>query len=452
MNKMLWFDKSILHTVEMDKLYAEIEQMYITIHGVPSYRQAKYAISCMVANLVYSLKHNYGLYVSRSKATYSPQIVNGETQSLCVGYSSMVKLLTLLEDHQIIESVKGHAYFCQDTGDKLHSNLGYIKLTNVGEELIMSNVYITDIPSKQRSSLLALVDSDKQPMEFEQTPETAKMVELVQSYNEFMSKQEVVDADGDLLHTALSRVFSRGDVTSPNQRFTYGGRFYAEGTSYQLMPQMDRKRITINNEPVFELDFRSIHISIYCSLESITLPEGYDVYSHYDTDNYVLDQEMLAMCTAWYKQDYNPYREFEKLAWLVLINCGKRNKTVNQNRRLAIDTLKNKLKEDKELPQHLQKFIGLRSVNVEGVISHIENSSLVAKELLYSDRGIELMKLDSDIMQQILTDCVKESIPVLCVHDSIVVPQSRVGLAMQIMKYAYGYVCGTEDNCVITIK
>ena len=452
MSKMIWFDKSILHTVEMDKLYGEVEQMYISMNGIPSYRQAKYAISCMVANLVYSFKHNYSLYVSRRKATYSPQIVNGETQSLCVGFSSMLKLLTLLEDCGIIESVKGHAYFCQETGDKLNSSLGYIKLTTIGEELIMTNVDITSVPSKQRSSLLALVDSDKQPMEFEQTPETVKMIELVQDYNEFMSKQEVVDADGDILHTALSRVFSRGDVTSPNQRFTYGGRFYAEGTSYQLMPQIERKRITINNEPVFELDFRSIHISIYCSLESITLPEGYDVYSHYDTNNYVLDQDMLAMYTAWYKQDYNPYREFEKLAWLVLINCGKRNKTTAQNRRLAIDTLKNKLKEDKELPQHLQKFIGLSSVNVEGVISHIETSSPVAKELLYSDKGIELMKLDSDIMQQILTDCVKQNIPVLCVHDSIVVPQSRVGMAMQIMKSAYGFICGTEDNCVITIK
>jgi hypothetical protein len=278
------------------------------------------------------------------------------------------------------------------------------------------------------------------------------MINLVQDYNEFMSKQEVVDSDGDLLHTALARIFSRGDVTDPNKRFTYGGRFYAEGTSYQSMPQIERKRITINGEPVFELDFRCIHISMYCSLEAITLPEGYDVYSQYDVNNYTLNKEMLAMCAAWYKQDYNPYREFEKLAWLILINCGKKTKTKAQNRRLAIDTLTHKLKEDRELPQHLQKFIGLQTVNIEGVVSHIENNSPVAKELLYSDKGIELMKLDSDIMQQILTDCVKENIPVLCVHDSIIVPQSKVGKAMQIMKSAYEFVCGTDDNCVVTIK
>ena len=452
MNKMIWFDKSILHTLEMGKLYREIEQMYIALYGVPSFRQAKYAISCMVANLVYSLKHNYNLYVSRDKNTYSAQIVNGEFQKLCVGYSSMVKMLTMLEDCQIIESVKGHAYFCPEEGDKLNSSLGYIKLTQIGEELIMGKVDIQDVPSKQRSSLLALIDSDKQPMEFEQTEESQKMINLVQDYNEFMSKQEVVDSDGDLLHTALARIFSRGDVTDPNKRFTYGGRFYAEGTSYQLMPQMERKRITINGEPVFELDFRCIHISMYCSLEAITLPEGYDVYSQYDVNNYTLNKEMLAMCAAWYKQDYNPYREFEKLAWLILINCGKKTKTKAQNRRLAIDTLTHKLKEDRELPQHLQKFIGLQTVDIEGVVSHIENNSPVAKELLYSDKGIELMKLDSDIMQQILTDCVKENIPVLCVHDSIIVPQSKVGKAMQIMKAAYEFVCGTDDNCVVTIK
>lgn len=454
--KVIWFDKSLLHTLSMDKFNSEIEQLYISTYGVISYRKSKYAISCMVGNIIYSFKHECYLYVSRDKKKYKPEIENGKLKESLIGYKAVINLLTMLEDYGIIKSTKGFISFDQDENTKqitvLSGESGYIELTEIGEQLIMSKVDIDAVNSKPRTNVLILKDKEKNEIEYEDTPETQKMIDLVNKYNQFMSNQEVLDVEGTRLHTALARVFSRGDVASPDHLFSYGGRFYTEGTNYQQFPSIDRKMITINGENVYELDFRSIHISMYCSMEGITLPEGYDVYSQYDENNYVLDADMVQMVTCTYKQDYNPYREFQKLAWLILINCGKRDKTRMQNRRLAISTLEHKLKEDRELPEHLQRFTGLKSVNIEGVVSHIENTFSIARGLLYSDKGIELMKSDSDMMQQILLDCVQEGIPVLCVHDSVVVPQSGVGKVMEIMKAAYGFICGRTDNCVITIK
>ena len=460
MSKIIWFDKSILHTRQMDVLYGEIEQLYISTYGIPSYRQAKYGISCVCANLVYAVRHSNKIFVSRNKTTYKPLVINGSMQQLNLGYSSMINILDMLEDYGIIRATKGHVYYdapdeytevVSDEKVLLHKSLGYIELTEFGEELIMSKVDVLNITNKPRSSLLVLMDTKKEPMCYEETEEAKTMMELVDNYNKFMAKQSVESADGDLMHTSLSRVFSRGELTGDN-KFVFGGRFYGEGTNYQQLPQVERKRIRINDEPVYELDFKCIHISIHCSKAGITLPEGYDVYSQYDMSNYVLDADMTALATAWYKHDYNPYREFEKLAWLILINCGKRNKTLKQNRRLAIQTLEQKLKQDAKEPLHLRKFIGIKSVNIEGVISNIETKSAVGRDLLYSDKGVELMRDDSDIMQITLTECVINEIPVLCVHDSVIVPQSKVGKAMEIMKSAYAEVCGTEDNCVITIK
>jgi hypothetical protein len=439
----------------MDKLYGEIEQLYITTYGLASYRKSKYGISCVCANLVYALKHNTKLYVSRNKDTYKPAIINGVEQQLNVGYSSMINILDMLEDYGFILSTKGHTYYAVPDGESeekvLHKSIGYIELTEFGEELIMSKVDMSCVTNKPRSSMLVLMDSNKLPMRYDETDSTKDMIALVDQYNSFMAKQVVLSVEGDSLHTSLSRIFSRGDLAEDN-KFVFGGRFYGEGTNYQQLPQIERKRITINGEPVYELDFKCIHISIHCSKSGITLPEGYDVYSQYDVNNYVLDPEMTAYATACYKHDYNPYREFEKLAWLILINCGKRNKSIKQNRQLAIKTLEHKLKEDAQEELHLRKFAGIKSVDIAGVIANIENSSGVGRDLLYSDKGVELMRDDSDIMQIILTSCVDNNIPVLCVHDSVIVPQSKVGKVMEIMKTAYAEVCGTEDNCVITIK
>lgn len=456
MSKVVWMDRGILHTLEMDKLYAEVEQMYIATYGIPAYRQAKYVISCVVANLVYAVKHNCHLYVSRDRNQYKAKVVNGKKINFGIGYVPVMKVLQMLDDYGMIKSTKGYVALEQDEDTKLFEIFkrqnGFVEMTQIGEDFIMSNVNIKAVGHKPRTNVLVLKGEDKEELEYEDTPEAVKMIDLVNQYNAFMAKQEVLDEAGDQLLTALSRVFNRGDISDPDHMFCYGGRFYAEGTNYQQLPSFDRKRITINGESVYELDFRSIHISMYCSMEGITLPEGYDVYSQYDESHYILDADMVQMVTCLYKHDYNPYREFQKLAWLILINCGKRNKTRRQNRRLAIETLQHKLEEDRKLDEHLQKFTGIKQVDIEAVVNYIEDTFAMAKDLLYSDKGIELMKSDSDMMQQILSDCVAEGIPVLCVHDSVIVPQSGVGKVMEIMKAAYGFVCGSTDNCVIAIK
>lgn len=445
MRDNVWIDILAVCPNEANKVLGKVESIYIERYGLPSYRQSTYAIKVIVANLVYMLKHSYNrLYVSRDVNTYRKVVVNGNLISNGIGITTVTKILDMLEDEGWIESTRGFR-FVEDNG-VVSNKSGYVVLTAKGVDMIIENTDMSLVKGKTRKNVLVLKDSKGKHQEFDDTPVVVGMVDTVTKYNDYLSHHTVM-YHNTTLNTSLVRVFNRGDQT-----FKYGGRFYADGHNYQSLSGNERRTITINGEGVYELDFRSIHISIYCAREGLRLPEGYDVYSLYDESHYEIDADKVEMVTNTLNAVYNPYREFQKVVWLIMINCGSKDRTSAQNRRSAINAINAKLIEDREQPLLEQKFCGLSSVDVEAVVDFITEKFHFLSELLYSDAGIELMKDDSDIMEGILLSCMEKNIPVLAVHDSVVCPQSKLADVMQIMRLAYSSVVGSEDNCVITVK
>lgn len=445
MKNNIWLDILAVCPTEANKLLGKVESMYVDKYGIHSYRQSTYAIKVIVANLVYMLKHNYDkLYVSRDVNTYRKLLVNGSLVSNGVGRTTVTKILDLLEDEGLIQSVRGYKFV--EEGNIVSSESGYITLTVRGADMILENVDMSVVKGKTRKNVLVLKDSKGKHQQFNQTPDVVDMVDTVSRYNDYMSHHTVM-YHNTILNTSLARIFNRGDDT-----FKYGGRFYADGHNYQSLSGNERRTITINGEGVYELDFRSIHISIYCAREGLRLPEGYDVYSLYEESHYQIDEDKIEMITNTLNSVYNPYREFQKVVWLIMINCGSKDRTIPQNRRSAINAIKVKLDEDRNQPLLEQKFCGLESVDIEAVVDYITEKFHFLSDLLYSDAGVELMRDDSDIMEGILVSCMEKNIPVLAVHDSVVCPQSKLADVMQIMRYAYSKVVGSEDNCVITVK
>lgn len=447
--KSVWFDRSLVANKVILPLVTVVEREYIDKYGENSYRQNKQTIECFVCNLVYLYKHSEIMNISRHTAWYTKLIVNGKTVSTGVGYASVMKMIYLCEDLGWITSVKGFKNL--DSGSKQN---GIIMLEDTFIDLIESCIDIDRIGSRPKKTVLVLTKKDVDQtsathVNFKMTEEKRLMKSMVEKYNNYMIDQVVLDVNGDRLTTSLNRIFNRGDET-----FSRGGRFYASGNSYQIMPECERAKITINGESVYELDFKSIHIAIWCAMNYITLPEGYDVYSVYKESHYVVDEDKVSYFVNNIKEDYNPLRNIQKQIWLIMINCGKEGHSRKQNRLEAIAAVKKAIAEDEsgEYPLHLRRFYGVSVPDVGVVVDYIYESFPFLQDLLYSDMGIKLMKKDSDIMNLILNSCVDNNIPVLCVHDSVIVPQSKVGKVMEIMKTAYAEVCGTEDNCVITIK
>jgi hypothetical protein len=131
-------------------------------------------------------------------------------------------------------------------------------------------------------ALVALKDSsvrlgrDKvpgRPMEFVRTPTVERIEEQVQFINEFWKG---IKLEGGT-HQGFYRGFNLGD--HPSFNWNKGGRLYSIGAdSYQRLKQRDRLRMTIDDEPVAEIDIRASYLTILHGKLGVPLETSGDLY------------------------------------------------------------------------------------------------------------------------------------------------------------------------------
>jgi hypothetical protein len=94
----------------------------------------------------------------------------------------------------------------------------------------------------------------------------------IRELNEFLDK---VDSRGGV-HRGYVRVFNNGD----DKAFSWGagGRLYSGDDSYQHVQRSERLRITLNGEPVCEIDIRASYVTIYHALHRSELDLANDPY------------------------------------------------------------------------------------------------------------------------------------------------------------------------------
>jgi hypothetical protein len=112
------------------------------------------------------------------------------------------------------------------------------------------------------------------PMEFERTGMVEDMENAVRELNTFFDKQTLRAGE----HHGYIRIFSNGD--DPDFNWNKGGRFYSQHmhTSYQAMSGIRRRMMTINGEPVAEIDIRASYLTIFLSMHGIQLDHTKDPY------------------------------------------------------------------------------------------------------------------------------------------------------------------------------
>jgi hypothetical protein len=122
-------------------------------------------------------------------------------------------------------------------------------------------------------------------MEFDPAdPFAVRYTQQIHDINTFMAEQDVQPAQ---CHYAFTRIFAQGD--HPDFRWNKGARLYsyAFGKSYQQMPRaarperkeyVGREDITINGEPVVEVDISASYLTILHKLMGAPLPaDPYDI-------------------------------------------------------------------------------------------------------------------------------------------------------------------------------
>lgn len=312
----------------------------------------------------------------------------------------------------------------------------------------------------------------KPALEYEDTPETERMRRVLTKYNELLNKtyldvcsleepyfERVEEQKGEkdkiVRHYItgqnhfVRRVFNNGS-------WERGGRFY--GGWWQQMNKELRSDIMINGEPVIEIDFTAMHVSllqakvnekprpnlteikekkakkVLSPAEMLAITPDVNIRKPLDAQN---DPYTLKKSVFPNKIGFDQRKAVKQLV-LMAINANSRESAFLAFRKKQAhgDPLK-KLKNN-ELSQLLEAFID-------------KNPTL--EPFLGTGKGLELMYLDSRIAEIIIEQLTDKNIPVLCIHDSFIVAFKESKELQRAMKRASQKILGVSIELdILSIK
>ena len=367
-------------------------------------------LNVLVTNLIACIRKKQVLVYSRRRSG-----VKSNKKSITVG--RVIKAVNFLEDAGYILHTKGTPHpdkekrkisFVQPTGKFLL----LFELENVMKDC--ENAYAECYP------VIELRNAEKEPITYRNNEEIEAMEALVRKLNEINEKAVVCDADGNNLTNMYCRIF--------NESFAYGGRFYkADVLRLKHKKTQDRYSITINGEPVTEVDYSNLHFRIAAAKEKLDLDDGdipLDVYGGIldNSDNHV-DREMV------------------KLAVNIMFNAFSEEKAAQ-----AIRGEINLLSKEDKLLYSLGRAESLMDLIYQNYPDFVE---LFCNGDSY---GRRLQNDDSNLAADILSVFVDKEIPILPVHDSFVVAERHEELLIQTMGDCFRNRFGIDTLVPVTVS
>jgi hypothetical protein len=203
------------------------------------------------------------------------------------------------------------------------------------------------------------------------------------------------------VHTSLRRVFNRGS-------FKLGGRFY--GAWWENIPKAFREDITINGSTTIELDYPRLHPTLLYS----------EAGQRFHGDPYEI--------SGWDRTQV-------KVAFNTLVNADSRLAAMKS---IAID-------------------IGGTGAYGEAdrLIQQIEARHQAIASSFGTGAGLRLMRRDSDIAERILLQLVRQSVFVLPIHDSFIIPDNtrNKGELMEAMAAAlHTFTANNRDSTIVSMQ
>lgn len=313
----------------------------------------------------------------------------------------ILELVNMMEAENLIDVKKGY----QQNGQKFQSRIWPTKeLLKIFKPFPNTVIY-------EPTELVILTDANGKLKEYRDTKRTKHIRSVLQQANRVNGAADIrihLDGDAYRLHTFLIAKFSR--------KFTLHGRLYSKGYfHFQQFNEEERATITINGEPVAELDFSGLHPRLLYAMEGI----------EYDKDPYLaINPDPIA-------------RPFLKVILLRLLNAETR--------------LKAEASANFWLFQNHRERERLKSIGITRARPLIETFYEAHKPIAHyfangSDNGLRIMNLDSKIALDVVEHFVKKSIPILSIHDSFVVQKRYEDELRCVMQKAYkkhvnGFTC-----------
>ncbi|MGY2938855.1 hypothetical protein ACVWZ6_008457 [Bradyrhizobium sp. GM6.1] len=274
----------------------------------------------------------------------------------------------------------------------------------------------------REKEVIILKNEDGDQIEYEDTPETHRMRQVVRDYNDLLARhfidiRQLNDpwierGDGSRLiigpaRQQVHRVFNRAS-------FSDGGRFY--GAWWQECPKSWRREIFINDAPTIEQDYSSLHIAL------LYARKGINYYADRPGDAYQLD-------TPPFLTTPQEARRYAKALMLTAINAKNDGATFN--------AFRSQRREDGD-----ERAGGLTNSQLSVLLDGLrQKHSLIADDLA-SDAGITLMNDDSRITEHVIKRFTERGLPVLTIHDSYIVHWQDHALLEEALNEAFSMVTG----------
>lgn len=403
------------------------------------------AVKWFVSNSARTL--NYG--ANGFELSFRPASYSGNPQR--IGYKAVMNLIYLLEDKGYIDLYKGGVleWGVDEDGsyDISAKSSSYVVLTEKSLNLWRGVRLPKGGWDKQEDDLLVQI-RDRETKQNKSTQGVAGISKeklRMKQFNEFLAKSDIQFYDEPIANLQYSRIFS--------DDLSYGGRLYAVGGGVQTIPQnIRRDALTIDGEPVVELDYKAIHPNICYQLfyngdgldVNMVLGEDFCPYSapmpFLEINEYKINEKEELTGRV-----HNPVRELAKLTILISMNSDDRGK--------AVHALSNKIRKDRLEPIENQSFYGIEGIiPVRRVCDALKKHNDFISNHFFSDSGIVLQKFDSDIMLEVVSRMLQKEHAVLCYHDSAITKESAEEDLMQAMKGAWVAVFGNDKFCTIEKK
>jgi hypothetical protein len=272
-----------------------------------------------------------------------------------------------------------------------------------------------DVGRVANQEIIILRDTeDANLVEYEDTEETNRMRARLGLYNRVISSSfidipildepMVNDIPTDHHHCLTRRIFSRSD-------WNMNGRFH--GGWWQQINSDWRSKIFINDTPVVEVDFQGLHASI------LTIENGAEL----DGDPYDVDQKLMPGVPLVLQ------RAMVKRLILTAINANSKGAAYRAFR-------------DGYPAGNFAK--GISNQELDRLLAAFLRKSPHLEQSLFTDQGIRLMNLDSQIADLVHEHFSIQAIPVLSVHDSFLIDYTRVAQLKEAMAAASKAVVGVS--------
>ena len=239
--------------------------------------------------------------------------------------------------------------------------------------------------------------------DYPRTPHTKRLEADVRELNEFLSR--VVITGGR--HEGYTRNFNL-------RSWKKGGRLSSAGqNSYQQLPEQ-RYKMTINGEPVVEIDIKASHLTIYHAKLGTPLDGASDPYLRAGVDRSIAKQWMIISfgnsrpATRWPAKTIEDYKK----------DTGKDLRKVAK----ASD-------------------VGRKMLTAFPALRKLENCS---------DIWADLQFIESEaVISTMLVLMHKHGVPSLSMHDGIIVPKSKAELAKRVLSQQYRHFVGVRPMLTV---